>query len=265
MVKNDLIVTSCFNEYYYDNALTSLYFAKENMNKDVGIITNLGISDLIRENDENIKLFIVDKNFSFINMYDLLSDYYNILYVNKNYLIMNNILNSCFNHYHSFFINNKKDRIILPQFEYFEKNNTMDIPLYDTNVFFFRRNDYVKSLFVIMNYITNNFDIFKVHYNLDDRDYNFDNVLSIAIHIISGFNNDKEIYSLPTKNYYLRNISYIRNFTNYNKIDILTRETEKNTKNLISSYIKNLNVFFCDDNFIDNDIKEEIILGNQNE
>jgi hypothetical protein len=143
------------------------------------------------------------KNFSRCQVYNL-TPYDNTLVVDSDFIINSSILKKAFNRESNFQI--YKQGFDLAGWRStleFERINQFSIPFYWATVIFFRKSELVESVFNLVSYIKDNWEYFRVLYNIDTALYRNDYAFSIAIHIMNGKTNGQFVSELPGKMTYI--------------------------------------------------------------
>ena len=79
----------------------------------------------------------------------------------------------------------------------FERINQFSIPFYWATVFVFKKSIIVESFFNLIFYIRENWEYFRVLYNIETKLFRNDFAFSIAIHIMNGKTNGEFAVELP--------------------------------------------------------------------
>ena len=132
-----------------------------------------------------------------------LSPYEQTLVIDVDYVINSNFLKNCFDQNNNFLI--YKDSYDLAgwrntaEFQYI---NQYSIPFYWATVFYFTKTKQNELFFSLVEYIKNNWDYYRLIYQINDKKYRNDYAFSIAIHILNGTNCDLFAETIPGKMYY---------------------------------------------------------------
>jgi len=119
-----------------------------------------------------------------------LSPFENTLVLDTDFLLSNNLLGNVFTSTEEFLISKeildlKADR----NNKYLKKLNDKSIDMYWATVFFFKKTELTKMFFELLQHIQENYDFYRLKYKIVETKYRNDFAFSIAIHIMSGFEN----------------------------------------------------------------------------
>lgn len=81
--------------------------------------------------------------------------------------------------------------------------NQYSIPFYWATVFLFRKTQFTKTFFNLVTFIKDNWEYFRIIYNIDAAIFRNDFAFSIAIHLMNGKIDDKCVNNLPGKLFYI--------------------------------------------------------------
>jgi hypothetical protein len=84
----------------------------------------------------------------------------------------------------------------------FQYLNQYSIPFYWATVFYFTKTKQNEIFFSLVEYIKNNWDYYRLIYQINDKKYRNDYSFSIAIHILNGTDCDLFAETIPGKMYY---------------------------------------------------------------
>jgi len=132
-----------------------------------------------------------------------LSPYDQTLVIDVDYVINSSFLKNCFEQNKDFLI--YKDSYDLSgwrntaEFQYL---NQYSIPFYWATVFYFTKTKQNEIFFSLVEYIKNNWDYYRLIYQINDKKYRNDYSFSIAIHILNGTDCDLFAETIPGKMYY---------------------------------------------------------------
>ena len=76
------------------------------------------------------------------------------------------------------------------------------IPFYWATVFYFKKTTYSKLFFELIAFVKNNWNYYRVLYDIDTPTYRNDFAFSIAIHILNGYSCEKFIGTVPGNMYF---------------------------------------------------------------
>ena len=137
------------------------------------------------------------KNQSRASVYDL-SPFDETLVIDADYLIANDNLNYCWNQDEDFLIYKKSIDIAgFRDDSEFLKIDDYSIDFYWATVFFFRKTQETKILFDLISHIRDNWNYYRLMYNVVSKIYRNDYAFSIAVHILRGFKNSVWPMQLP--------------------------------------------------------------------
>ena len=137
------------------------------------------------------------KNLSRNQVYNL-TPYDKTLVLDSDYIINSSILKSSFDkdadfqiYQHSFDLAGWRD------IRAFTRLNSYSIPFYWATVFVFEKNTISQAFFDLITYIKENWQYFRMLYNIDAVAFRNDFAFSIAIHIMNGKGNGRFATELP--------------------------------------------------------------------
>jgi hypothetical protein len=137
------------------------------------------------------------KNLSRNRIYEL-TPYDKTLVLDSDYIINSSILKSAFDrnadfqiYQHSFDVAGWRDK------KPFTRLNSYSIPFYWATVFVFEKNTISQAFFDLISYIKENWQYFRMLYNIDSIAFRNDFAFSIAIHIMNGKSNGGFATELP--------------------------------------------------------------------
>lgn len=123
--------------------------------------------------------------------YDL-SPYEETLFIDADYLIMSSALNNCWGSNNDVMIDH---RIFSPSDDKAPVTKYIDefgIKMYWATVIYFRKSDFAKFLFSLVEHIQKNYQYYRDLYTFSNSMYRNDNAFSVAIHTLNGFTDSKE-------------------------------------------------------------------------
>ena len=212
---------------YVEMAIYAAKRAKQFLNKPVSLVTDsvewlnttfskdVNVFDNIIESVDNtaqVKKFydganshstLVWKNSNRSNCYEL-SPYDETLVIDSDFIINTSFLSYCWDQPNNFLIyNTYNDLASWRDTSEFNYINEFSIPFYWATVFFFRKNNYNKHFFTLIEHIRENWHYYSKVYRLPSTRYRNDIAFSIAIHMMNGFTNGN--FATPIAN----KLSYI--------------------------------------------------------
>jgi hypothetical protein len=142
------------------------------------------------------------KNTSRADIFDV-SPYEQTLVIDVDYLINSSFLLNCFDLKSDFLIyKNSCDLAGWRKTEEFKYLNQYSIPFYWATVFYFVKNKKNEIFFSLVKYIRNNWDYYRLIYQISDKKFRNDFAFSIAIHILNGMDYDCFDNIIPGKMFY---------------------------------------------------------------
>lgn len=126
------------------------------------------------------------KNLSRHQVYDL-SPYEYTLVIDSDYIINSSVLSNAFNRPYELQI--YKQSIDLAGWRTspeFTRINQYSIPFYWATVFFFRKTPTMKAFFDLITYVKDNWQYFRILYNIESTLFRNDFAFSIVIHMMNG-------------------------------------------------------------------------------
>jgi hypothetical protein len=142
------------------------------------------------------------KNSNRFKCYDL-SPYDETLVLDVDYIVNSSFLLNWFNSDKDFLI--FKDSIDIVGFkrtDEFEFINQFSIPFYWATVFYFKKTNFTKTFFNLVEFIKENWDFYRLLYQIKYPLFRNDFAFSIAIHILSGFIPDNFENVIPYPMYF---------------------------------------------------------------
>ena len=260
-----IIIFAQNNEYvnYAEQACACAGYARKNLSlfDEICLITNAETLEsnetLINEyfdrvivsdsfQPDNIRLFkdTVDKleYASFKNMgrsevYDL-SPYDETLVIDADYFIMNDILDQVWDSENDVMINCKYRDVSGRHKENIEYLDNFSIPMYWATVFYFKKSDYTRHLFTLINHIKYNFKYYYYLYNCTGNLFRNDFAFSMALHILNG-GVEFEVPRLPIE--YLNNsfdLDDIYRVNSHNDIIMFCATPESSERHVLTRFTK---------------------------
>jgi len=126
-----------------------------------------------------------------------LSPYDETLLIDSDYLVGNPILNCCWGSDEEIMINMRATSLLHepldgPEF----RLNSFGIKMYWATVVYFKKGEKAQLLFRLIEHIKENWDFYKLTYDLPGHLYRNDYAFSIALHILNGFT-ESDDYAAP--------------------------------------------------------------------
>lgn len=220
-MKKGAIIFAFNNDIDYKKIATQCAIRiKKFLKLPVSIITDdpLGLSEdifdkiiLSNVDDKNFKRFydgstqnkkLVWKNSSRHTVYDL-TPYDETLVVDADYFVNSDFLKICFNLDKDFLI--YKESFDLSERENsseFKNLNQYSIPFYWATVFYFKKTEFNETFFYFVSHIKENWNYYRLLYQITEKKFRNDYAFSIAIHVLHGF--DKNLFDgiIPGKLFY---------------------------------------------------------------
>lgn len=142
------------------------------------------------------------KNTTRSDVYSL-SPYDETLVLDVDYIINSSFLLNCFELKSDFLIyKNSCDLSGWRKTNEFKYVNQYSIPFYWATVFYFKKNKKNKIFFNLVQYIRDNWDYYRLIYQINDKKFRNDYAFSIAIHILNGMDVDCFDDIIPGKKFY---------------------------------------------------------------
>lgn len=132
-----------------------------------------------------------------------LTPYEQTLVLDVDYVINSNFLLNVFNQNKDFLcFKNSCDLSGWRNTAEFEYINQFSVPFYWATVFYFTKTKSNELFFGLVEYIKDNWDYYRLIYQINDKKYRNDYAFSIAIHVLNS--NDPDLFSdtIPGKMYY---------------------------------------------------------------
>jgi hypothetical protein len=206
---------------YASIAAVSARYANKHLNVPVSIVTDFNTAESIKDLSVFDRLIVLDhdtnqtkrfyngvdsyKNLTFKNLsrmlcYDL-SPYDQTLVMDIDLFILNDKLKNIWVSQEDFLINSYHVNLI-EDLKEFSKVTDTGIDFYWATIFYFKKTEWTKTLFGLCNHIIENYEYYSLIYNLPGNYVRNDYVISIAIHMIYGFENYTKPNKLPCDIYY---------------------------------------------------------------
>ena len=126
------------------------------------------------------------KNLSRADCYDL-SPYDETLVMDTDFLVANDQFLNCFNCTDEFLIvKDFKDTGLNRDLSYFDRISDRSIEMYWATVFYFKKSENMKMYFNLIKHIRDNWNYYRLIYQISNRNFRNDFAFSIAIHILNG-------------------------------------------------------------------------------
>lgn len=164
-----------------------------------------------------------------------LTPYDETLVIDVDYIINSNTLAYCWDNPHDFLI--YKSGVDLSRTETVTYVSDYSIPFYWATVFYFKKTERIKSLFHIVQYIKENWEYYRLLYELPDKKFRNDFAFSIAIHILNGSCDVEVVRHLPGKLFYTSDRSQVIEISN-NSIKLLLESND----GYVPSKVKDLDI-----------------------
>jgi hypothetical protein len=132
-----------------------------------------------------------------------LTPYDETLVLDTDYVVNSDFLLKCFSLNTDFLI--FKDSCDLAQWrdtQEFQFINEISIPFYWATVFYFKKTEKNRLLFELITFIKDNWDYYRLLYQITSPTFRNDFAFSIAIHIFSGYDSNNFQGLIPGKMYY---------------------------------------------------------------
>ena len=142
------------------------------------------------------------KNQDRVNIFNL-TPYDRTLVIDSDYIINSPVLKSALENNYDFQIYQNSFDLAFERYnEEFQRINQYSIPFYWATVFIFQKNEVNELFFNLISYIKDNWQYFRLLYNISSNLYRNDFAFSIAIHIMSGKVDNNFAIELPGKMIY---------------------------------------------------------------
>lgn len=193
--------------------------ANKYLGMPVSIITNADVPDdhpfdkiiPLEDNTPNVKAFydgaekytrVAWKNTTRYTAFDL-TPYDDTLVIDADYVINSSTLKYCWDQPEDFLIYQKSfDLTTWRDNREFDQINEYSIPFYWATVFFFRKTQYTRSFFDLIDHIRSNWGYYRLLYQIRTTTFRNDYAFSIAIHMMNGFTEGSFAGALPGKLFY---------------------------------------------------------------
>jgi hypothetical protein len=180
------------------------------------------------------------KNSNRFKCYEL-SPYDETLVLDVDYIINSSFLLNLFDTDKDFLIfKHSHDIVGFSRTDEFEFINQFSIPFYWATVFYFKKTSWTKKFFEIVEFVKENWDFYRLLYQIKYSTYRNDFAFSIAIHILSGFviNNFDKIVPYPM--YFSLDKDILIHDDNGSLVFLIQEEINKNTSTPIK--YKNIDI-----------------------
>ena len=141
------------------------------------------------------------KNYSRCKSYDL-SPYDKTLVLDVDYIITNNKLSDAFINGDFKIYRHGVDLCPWRKYKEFDFINDKGVPFYWATCFYFVKNQEHKIFFDLLKHISENWNHYKMVYDIDARNFRNDHLFSIGIHMMNGFEDNDWAKPMPGKMYY---------------------------------------------------------------
>lgn len=149
------------------------------------------------------------KNLTRVYSYDL-TPYEKTLVVDVDYIVNSDFLSKCMDLDADFLIFKEYNDIAKTrkntQFDYI---TNFGIKFYWATVFIFEKNKKNEIFFNLLKFIKENWDYYRLIYQISDSKFRNDFAFSIAIHIISGYSNNSFFSTVPGKIHFVQDKDFL--------------------------------------------------------
>lgn len=119
------------------------------------------------------------------NAYEL-SPYDETLLIDADYLIQSNVLSQCWGSKYDVLISNQYTEIVANRNYVNTKVSPFGIDMYWATVVYFNKSPQSRQFFSLIEYIRENYEFYRLAYDLPDRTYRNDFSFSIAVHLMNS-------------------------------------------------------------------------------
>jgi ribulose bisphosphate carboxylase small subunit len=198
------------------------------------------------------------KNLSRADCYDL-TPYDETIVMDTDFLIANNQLLQCFNYNDEFLINKEfKDAGYKRTLSHFDKISDRSIEMFWATVFYFKKTTTTEVFFKLVKHIRDNWNYYRLIYQIPNKNFRNDFAFSIAIHILNGNKKGSWPNSLPGHLYMSLDIDILDNVNN-DKFVVLCDQAENGQYLAVGLTEKSLHVMnkFSLNRIIDKEFESE--------
>ena len=133
------------------------------------------------------------------NSYDI-TPFDNTIVMDTDFIVSNNHLNRAFEVDRDIqFYKNICDTGLDRKLDEFKFITDTSIPMWWATVFCFKKTDNAKIFFDLVKHIKNEWNFYRLQYQIINKNFRNDFAFSIAAHILNGFNNNNFVGELPGK------------------------------------------------------------------
>ncbi len=205
---------------YVNIACINALMIKKHLNVPITLITDNNGYEQCKDNKSFDTIITVKKDYTFKNTRNYLdtsytskklqfyncnhwaayefSPYDETLIIDCDYLIMSNALSKCWGNVNDFMINSLIYSPIDEGRPYSQNLDDMGIKQYWATVIYFKKTKLSEHLFSLVRDIEENYSYYRDLYHFQNNMFRNDNAFSIAIHMLSGFNNENScVKELP--------------------------------------------------------------------
>jgi hypothetical protein len=212
------------------------------------IILTDGIINLVNQfkdfydGNVNYKTSKFDNGLRF-HCYDL-SPYDKTLVMDIDLFLMNDNLNSVWETDCDFMINQKHyDLSFDREDNEFKRLSDIGIDFYWATVFYFKKTKWTKTFFDLCLYIIDNYEFYKLVYGFAGHLMRNDYVVSMAIHMLYGFDVKTRPYTLPAEIYYILDRDELIDIKNSNEmIFLLEKKNSINFHDVVRTTDHNVHI-----------------------
>lgn len=141
-----------------------------------------------------------------------LTPYDETLVVDVDYVVNSDFLSYCWNQPHDFLIYQKSfDLSQSRDTNEFQRIGDYSIPFYWATVFWFRKTSVTEHFFTLVSHVKENWNYYKLLYQLNSDNFRNDHAFSIAIHMMNGFVNGSFAVKMPKKIFYTLDTDFLVN------------------------------------------------------
>ena len=170
-----------------------------------------------------------------------ISPYDETLVIDCDYVINNDVLKYCWQQPHDFLI--YKNAMDLSGYRYDPRFNTLSdksIDFYWATVFYFRKNSNTEIFFNYLSHIQDNWEYYRLIYQIDYSLYRNDYAFSIAIHVMNGYQHGTWAHELPGKLYFTTDRDLLIDYNDKKMKFLIEKEKYKGEYTIMS--VNGLNV-----------------------
>lgn len=171
-------------------------------------------------------------NYSRSQCYNL-TPFEETLVLDTDLMISNNNLLQCFDIDEDFLISSKSiDILATRKIDSFKRISDTSIDMYWATIFYFKKSELTSTLFKLIEHVQDNYEFYRLTYNISEKKFRNDYAFSIAIHMLSGFQKIDWPKDIPATLFHTIDKDILIKIQNENMTFLLENNQLATTKNM---------------------------------